>query len=324
MNSSTSVGPFLMLHLGKTGGSAFKTGYLVNCFEPSNLVMTANEPGAAEAIEQLESMTLTGRMRLKFVVGHYLKDILHLIPKPHRYMTILRNPVDRVISHYYHDKYHHHMQGSTRNTQIWQENLSLLDAAERFEYFNFQSHQILEFLGRDKSESASGTAELALDAFEIVGITEKLQPLAYYMHKRFKFPLKHVYYRNTRQELIDQFIPDHLKSEILARSNQDAHLYKVATERFDNLFENVLSDEPDEDVEWNEFRSGIDDLLKRRFDEKLETFEQYQEVINQFEGMKSKLVEAIAFANAAIQQTAEQKTEIERLQKCLAERDNGQ
>jgi hypothetical protein len=102
----------LFLHLGKTGGVTLADILMRNLVVADFLVIDMGEtrPSANGTWSHTAIEKAIGRMResdvnnLRFVWGHYGHGIQAHLPKPSVCMTLLRDPLDRVISgHYYWD-----------------------------------------------------------------------------------------------------------------------------------------------------------------------------------------------------------------------------
>lgn len=97
---AASVGPGTTLvfqHLPKTGGSTLRA-YLEQKFSPDLMHLPATP--AREFREELRALPLERRAALRCVGGHLFFGIHELLPNPCAYFTLLRDPVERVISLY--------------------------------------------------------------------------------------------------------------------------------------------------------------------------------------------------------------------------------
>jgi glycosyltransferase involved in cell wall biosynthesis len=65
-------------------------------------------------IQALRSMTEEERRQLRLVVGHMGFGIHRFLPGPSTYVTLLRDPVERIVSHYHYVKAHPADAGNTR------------------------------------------------------------------------------------------------------------------------------------------------------------------------------------------------------------------
>jgi hypothetical protein len=80
------------LHIPKTAGTTF-TNILQTHFDAADFC-------PATRWHDLLAMSPKEYRRFRLIAGHMSYSLHHLIPKPLLYITMLRDPVDRVISHY--------------------------------------------------------------------------------------------------------------------------------------------------------------------------------------------------------------------------------
>lgn len=91
---------FLFLHMPKAGGTTV-TRLLLSRFPVDRRHrLTGVDPG--EAIENFLRLEGEVRANLRLICGHLYYGFHEHIPNPCVYMTMLREPVDRVMSHYYY------------------------------------------------------------------------------------------------------------------------------------------------------------------------------------------------------------------------------
>lgn len=106
MNSTDlGIGPAILYfqHLPKTAGTSFRHA-LSDALGPDELALIYDPSDLAGAIDVSDFGNLPfgvlGRLRL--VMGHFTYGIHGRANLPYRYVTVLRDPVDRVVSLYYH------------------------------------------------------------------------------------------------------------------------------------------------------------------------------------------------------------------------------
>lgn len=110
----------IFVHIPKTAGSTLDQ--VLNREAKGNVCWLSG--GARKTVERLTHLPPEELLRFKVYAGHVPLGLHTLIPAPCRYITILRDPVERLVSHYYHvhDKPQHRSY-----EQIVEGGMSLLD-----------------------------------------------------------------------------------------------------------------------------------------------------------------------------------------------------
>ena len=114
--------PAADLHLAKTGGITLNDIIVRNLSSGEYLVieMPPRDEFAlwtwsnAELTRALAGMAADAVERIRAVLGHYGPGVQRHLPKPCAVVTILRNPVDRLLSYFYYD-----VQRGVRSDANW-------------------------------------------------------------------------------------------------------------------------------------------------------------------------------------------------------------
>lgn len=88
--------PFLFLHVPKTAGSTLSAVFKRN-EKPSKFLHTWAQPKYNDMARVAQKDT---------VFGHFRYGLHFYFSRPCTYMTVLREPIDRVVSHYYYHRQH--------------------------------------------------------------------------------------------------------------------------------------------------------------------------------------------------------------------------
>ena len=94
-NASDTI---IFLHIPKTAGKSLRN-VLIKQYWGNKMFYFYPNPTA----EELEALRhLTDEKDVKVVLGHYRYGVHEYLRRPYTYLTFIRNPIDQVISHYYH------------------------------------------------------------------------------------------------------------------------------------------------------------------------------------------------------------------------------
>ena len=90
----------LFLHIPKAAGTTFHY-VLSRQFSPDE-ILTIDGSDPESFIEEIKNLPIGDKLRVKCVKGHMPFGLHAYFPQPGTYITFLRDPVDRIISHYYY------------------------------------------------------------------------------------------------------------------------------------------------------------------------------------------------------------------------------
>jgi hypothetical protein len=94
----------LFMHIQKTAGTAFRRAILQNYRGSEIALIYPNPPGLPHG--QIGLMPEEQRNSLRCVIGHFRVGFHENLGQPCEYVTILRDPIQRVISNYHHLREH--------------------------------------------------------------------------------------------------------------------------------------------------------------------------------------------------------------------------
>jgi len=228
----------IFLHLPKTAGSTLNVilarkytlaeKFWMNCFRME------------DSIQQFKNLPDKQRDRIKLIWGHIPYGVHDMTPKPSVYMTMLRHPVERIISLYYfiltqYPEHYLHKEMIAKKMTLEE----FVNSAISTELDNFQT-RLLSGVGRDIpfGECTQKLADKAIanlqNHFIFVGIQEKFNESVILLQRTIG--IKHLpLYKSvniTKDRLPYSAIPSHLIEEIEKRNQFDFQVYAYAQERF--------------------------------------------------------------------------------------------
>ena len=159
----------VFLHLPKTGGTTLATSLRWNY--PVSQTVRADIFGKPDAIEQTFARDRMAHVRLLY--GHVPYGVHRRIPRACRYVTIVREPVARVVSAY---KYVLANKAHRLNEMMVQGNVGLEEYVERFwvgQQVSRQTRQLCDRADGPLDQGALEEAQRNLSDFLVVGLTER-------------------------------------------------------------------------------------------------------------------------------------------------------
>jgi hypothetical protein len=222
----------IFLHIPKTGGSTLAS--ILNRRFADNDVWKFFGNEIEKLEERLE--TKSDVDRLKLLEGHIHFGWHKYFDKPAKYITVLRNPVDRVVSHYYHVR---RDSNNYLHKEVVERNISLHDyvlSDLSWELDNAQTRQISGLIEVPVGQCKRSMLDLALknlqDKFLLVGLTERYNETLLLLHKLMGWkgiPFQkalNVGYNKPRHLHLD----DAVVKDIARKNSLDMELYNgVAT-----------------------------------------------------------------------------------------------
>lgn len=166
----------LFLHLPKTAGSSFRR--IIEKQYGPRAVWTIGDR-TADDIDALVGLPASRLDRIRAIVGHIPYGLHRLLPWPVDYVTILREPVDRVVSHFY---YASRMETSPLHQEVLATGGDLaayVTRAPSQAYFNNGQTRLLGSADPKTAAPAGMPALIAAkrrlaEEFAFIGLTERL------------------------------------------------------------------------------------------------------------------------------------------------------
>jgi hypothetical protein len=214
---------FIFVHIPKTGGVTLAT-ILTRQFAAQSLF---NLDGTVEAVAAaINALPASRRDKLQCVYGHVGYGLHACFARPVSYITMLREPVDRVASAYYY----------ARIRPEWGYHRPIIDG--NLTLHDFAVNPISTDLHNEQTRMLGGTLEQARENlaknFALVGIMEQFDESVLLAQSLFGW--KNVFFQkenvNWQRERVSD-LPQATIAAIEERNAQDIELYHFARRLFD-------------------------------------------------------------------------------------------
>jgi hypothetical protein len=232
----------IFLHIGKTAGTTLSA--IARRHFPPQGVFTYDSAGPGTPAEQLTALSAERRAELALVLGHMQYGIHEALPGPSTYITLLRDPVERIVSHYRHVLRYseHRLHAEVKRSKMTLGEYAGCPISEELD--NWQTRCIaggtaLPIGGctRDLLDRAKHNLD---EQFAWLGLAERFEESVVLLRRTLGW--RRPYYvplntANGRREAVAEAV----RAEILRWNALDQELYDHATARFDGILAQSLA-----------------------------------------------------------------------------------
>lgn len=223
---------FFFIHIPKTAGTTFRY-LLYQQFQQerifSNQSMILNNNGRYQQFDTFKNLSIEEQKAYELICGHYFFSFGQTLALEYQYMTFLRHPVERVMSHIYHMKRKHENLKEKPPEEVFELKIKLLS--------NFQ---IKYFMADHKGPIEHDSIQKAkenLESFAFVGLTDRFKESLSIAENNFNWKMTSMGKMNQAKDK-----PMILSSEFVKRieetSAADLEFYEFGVQ----LFEKRLRD----------------------------------------------------------------------------------
>lgn len=221
-------------HLPKTAGTTLDTIIRQN-YRNSEVVTQSIDTHAFLA--EFKEWPLAKRQQIRLLHGHFPFGIHDLLPQPTRYFAILRDPIERTISYYYHAKRdpHHYLYELINKDKMSLK--TLIESGSALMMNDGQTRLLSAVFGNAPvggiSDEMLATAVSNLQQMTVVGLTEQFDATLILLQQAFGW--QNIYYTRsnigTNRQAATEIDQDTLAT-ITNYNQQDLHLYHKAQALF--------------------------------------------------------------------------------------------
>jgi hypothetical protein len=263
MGRSAEPAPTVIFpHLGKTGGATLRR-IIPRNFLRSEVLALRNPASSPTGflstlpIERFAEMTESERRQPRFIMAHMMFGLHEFVPRPSTYITLLRNPVSRVISGY---KNALHTPGHRFHETVVSEGMDLegyLRSGLAIEMDNSQMRAIVADTttpyGACTNEMLERAKRTVDERISVAGIAERFDESLVMLRHVLGWSKLHYVVANVSPHRIPRSAVPAATIRLIEDQNRfDIELYKYAVGRLDKQ----IADDPDFDRDLARFRRG--------------------------------------------------------------------
>jgi hypothetical protein len=221
--------PVLFDHLPKCGGTTVG-GFLQSAY-PYDTIFRISGTFSLESIDDFKKLSLTQRKKIKLIYGHAADEIIDWANPNSICTTVVRHPVDRMVSHYYFVKRNtkHYLHDKVIN-----ENIQLHDYCHLNLSHELENWYVLHFSKLSKIDilkNPDKAVDLAYDyikkTYHIVGFQNDIPSFIKELKKTANIGLRYVnHYKNktdNRKSVTE--IDENTVNRIIEKNKLDLKLY---------------------------------------------------------------------------------------------------
>lgn len=232
----------IFLHLPKSGGTTLHS-IIDTQYSPQH-IYTIEGTRTRESLKEFINLPETERARFQVVRGHMPFGVHRYVPHPFTYITFLRDPVDRAISHYYHIlRTPHHTHFSRLTSQKMDLDTFMHSGVSRIP----DNGQVRMLAASEEVPFGQCTAEMLEKAkanleqyFAVVGITERFDESLVLLMRRFGWHIKAYARRNIgKNRMAKEDVPQKTLHFIEELNKFDLQLYAYAQQRLDTTIKSI-------------------------------------------------------------------------------------
>lgn len=229
----------IFLHIPKAAGSTLHR--IIARQYASDSICSIDGLRVHESIAEFKQLPEAKRSEIKVLKGHMRFGLHEYLPQPSTYITILRDPVERIISHYYYVRRspEHYLY-----EQVTSRNMSLKDyicSGITKELNNSQTRLLctktaLETYEQGSTKILESAKKNLQEEFAVVGLAERFDETLILLKQNFKWNLPFYIKANTTKDrpLKNDISQETLK--MIEKYNElDVELFEFVSKKFQEV-----------------------------------------------------------------------------------------
>lgn len=249
----------IFLHVPKAAGATLH-GIIERQYRPT-AIFTIEGSRVRESIDEFKRLPETRRKKIRVVKGHMGFGLHEFLPQPSTYITILRDPVDRVISHYYYALQagpRHYLNNVIQNMSLEEyvsnEISPELDNGQTRLLSGIESVDTVTGFEQCSTEVLESAKKNLQEHFAVVGVSDRFDETLILLKKALGWGEVRYHRRNvTKNRPRKEDIPKSTLDLIEKFNELDIELFRYAREIFE---ESVTQQGPSFDKELEAFKSS--------------------------------------------------------------------
>ena len=186
--------PLIFIHLPKTAGTSLRRTIEKN-YRSRELFFVYNKNPRFNTVDELRSFTPEDFAKYKVIMGHFPFNRKLFPFEDHRFVTIIREPVQRAISYYRHVMGRDEWRGRE---------ISLHEYMETSDDIQFQNHQVRLLSGMKRNPITDKHLEKAIENIEkyflYAGTSEKFLHTVDHLYNLLEWKKKKIFHENVSSE----------------------------------------------------------------------------------------------------------------------------
>lgn len=167
-------------HLPKCGGTSIMQYIAIHY--PARKIYFINGRDSAASVKKFKTLTQKERHNYDFITGHHAKELLEHVSPESLKITVFREPVDRIVSHFYYAKRteKHYLHSKIRETGMGLEEYATsgLSPELRNWYTTYFSGMNADDVEKNPEESVAKAVDFVLKNYDIASFIDDIESFA--------------------------------------------------------------------------------------------------------------------------------------------------